>query len=97
MADTTPTPPPAEIGRQQTVHALRTQRLELSKRLRTSDFTDNKAASQLVEVNAKIDALKWVREGGPDLTDEPSLDAIEERGHVWYWEPWQEEGPDEDE
>lgn len=94
-----PTPPPAEIGRQQAIHALRAKRLELSKRLHASDFTDNKAASQLVEANAKIEALKWVREGGPDIADEPSLEDITERGLNWYWEPWEieeEEDPDDE-
>lgn len=85
------------MGRQQAVHALRAKRLELSARLRSTDFTDNKAASQLVEVNAKIDALKWVREGGPDLNEEPSLSDIADRGIEWYWEEWREESDDEDE
>lgn len=96
MSDMIPTPPAAEIGRQQAIHALRALRLQLSTKLKSSDFTDNKAASQLVEVNAKIEALKFVREGGPDMTEEPSLADITERGLNWYWEPWQEEDEESD-
>lgn len=84
---TVPTPPDAEASRQQLVHALRSGRVKWARVLVESDFTDRKASSLLVEINSQIEILKFLRTP-VDMSDEPSIDEIVDRGLNWYWEDW---------
>jgi hypothetical protein len=95
MTTNVPTPPDGEKTRQQLVHSLRAQRVRWARMLSESDFTDKKAASMLVEVNAKIDILKYLRTP-IDAEDEPSLEEITNRGLNWYWEDWSDLGDEDD-
>jgi hypothetical protein len=96
MESVVPTPPDNEAARQKAVHGLRAQRALLARRLRNTDYTDNKVLVQLIETNARIEGLRYVREGGIDMNEEPTLDQIEERGDGWYWEEWREETDEEE-
>jgi hypothetical protein len=96
MSTNVPTPPDAEAGRQQTVHALRAGRVKWARVLIQSDFTDRKAASLLTEINAQIDILKFLR-SPIDTSPEPSIEDIIERGLNWYWEDWSDMTEESDE
>lgn len=90
-----PAPPSSEAARQKVIHSLRMQRVKLSKQLAGSEYTDNKALSQLVEVNAQIEGLRWAKEQGLDMLPEPSIEDIESRAYYWYWEEWRDDVDDE--
>lgn len=97
MTNDVPTPPEREKIRQQTVHALRMQRIDLARKLKSSDFTDTLSVVELMNVNAKIEVLKSMREPTPDTNDEPSIKEIEARGLNWSWEEWRDEEDEEPE
>lgn len=88
-------PDAAEQNRQKLVHALRVQRVNLVKGLKSGNFTDNGALSALMQVNSQIEMLKYLKDGGPDMSEEPSFDDIDLRSMVWYWDPMEEDEDDE--
>jgi hypothetical protein len=94
MTTRVPTPPDNEAARQKAIHGLRTKRRVLALQLRDTEYTDNKLLSQLVETNARIEGLRYAKDGELDMNPEPTLDQIQERGFDWYWEPWQDDEED---
>lgn len=88
-------PEPSEQNRQKLIHALRVSRVNLVKGLKTGNFTDNGALSALMQVNSQIEMLKYLRDGGPDMSDEPSFEDIELRSTVWFWDVVEDDEDDE--